>query len=117
MADTYARMRQIVGSTADWAANDIVLGSGEIGIERVSGSDIRIKVGDGSTEWSAPPYASASSTTINTATQTALDAKVAKAGDTMTGLLILSGDPVADLGAATKQYVDAIDDTLTPLLG
>ncbi len=31
---------------------------------------------------------------------------VNKAGDTMTGLLILSGDPVANLGAATKQYVD-----------
>jgi hypothetical protein len=31
---------------------------------------------------------------------------VRKAGDTMTGLLVLSGDPVADLGAATKQYVD-----------
>jgi hypothetical protein len=106
-------MRQIVGTTADWAANDIVLGSGELGIERVSGSDIRIKVGDGSLAWSALPYASASSTTINSATQTALDAKLAKAGDTMTGLLILSGDPVADLGAATKQYVDAIDDTLT----
>lgn len=29
------------------------------------------------------------------------------AGDTMTGLLILSGDPVTGLGAATKQYVDA----------
>jgi len=33
--------------------------------------------------------------------------KVSKAGDTMTGLLILSGDPVAVTGAATKQYVDA----------
>jgi len=106
-------MRQLVGSTADWAANDIVLGSGEIGIERVSESDVRIKVGDGSTAWSSLPYASASSTTINSATQTALDAKVAKDGDTMTGLLILSGDPVADLGAVTKQYVDAIEDTLT----
>lgn len=29
-------------------------------------------------------------------------------GDTMTGLLILSGDPVTGLGAATKQYADAI---------
>lgn len=29
-------------------------------------------------------------------------------GGTMTGLLTLSGDPVAALGAATKQYVDAI---------
>lgn len=116
MADTYARVRHIVGATADWSANNIVLGSGEIGIERVSASDIRIKVGDGSTAWASLPYASASSTTINTATQTALDAKVAKAGDTMTGLLILSGDPSADLGAATKQYVDGINSTLTTSL-
>jgi hypothetical protein len=33
--------------------------------------------------------------------------KVAKSGDTMTGLLVLSADPSANLGAATKQYVDA----------
>jgi hypothetical protein len=32
--------------------------------------------------------------------------KVAKSGDTMTGLLVLSADPSAELGAATKQYVD-----------
>jgi hypothetical protein len=113
LADTYARMRQIVGSTADWAANNIVLGSGEIGIERVSGSDIRLKVGNGTDTWSALPYASASSTTINTATQTALDAKLAIAGGTMTGLLILSGDAVADLGAVTKQQLDSVEDTLT----
>jgi len=31
---------------------------------------------------------------------------VQKSGDTMTGLLVLSGGPVAALGAATKQYVD-----------
>lgn len=31
---------------------------------------------------------------------------VLKSGDTMTGLLILSGDPATALGAATKQYVD-----------
>jgi hypothetical protein len=31
---------------------------------------------------------------------------VDKAGDTMTGLLVLSADPTAALGAATKQYVD-----------
>jgi hypothetical protein len=33
---------------------------------------------------------------------------VNKAGDTMTGFLILSGDPVNSLGAVTKQYVDQI---------
>jgi hypothetical protein len=31
---------------------------------------------------------------------------VLKAGDTMTGPLVLSGDPTEDLGAVTKQYVD-----------
>lgn len=31
---------------------------------------------------------------------------VAKAGSTMTGLLLLSADPAVALGAATKQYVD-----------
>jgi hypothetical protein len=36
---------------------------------------------------------------------TALGA-VAKAGDTMTGLLVLSADPSAALGAATRQYAD-----------
>ncbi len=33
---------------------------------------------------------------------------VNKAGDTMSGLLILSADPVAPLGAVTKQYADQI---------
>jgi hypothetical protein len=42
-------------------------------------------------------------------------------GDTMTGLLVLSGDPVAALGAATMQYVDnttvaTAGDTMTGLL-
>ena len=31
---------------------------------------------------------------------------VQKSGDTMTGALVLSGDPVLALGASTKQYVD-----------
>lgn len=35
------------------------------------------------------------------------DGKVKKAGDTMTGSLILSADPTINLEAATKQYVDA----------
>ena len=49
---------------------------------------------------------------------------VNKSGDTMTGPLILSGDPTTALGAATKNYVDAADslkvakagDTMTGLL-
>ena len=40
---------------------------------------------------------------------TRLSNKVLKAGDTMTGPLVLNADPVVALGAATKQYVDSID--------
>jgi len=43
------------------------------------------------------------------------DAVVLKAGSTMSGLLVLSGDPAVALGAATKQYVDATADI--PTLG
>lgn len=113
MTTTYARMRQVIGSTATWAANNIVLGAGELGIEEVSSSEYRIKVGDGSRAWSALPYASTSSTTINAATQAALDAKLALSGGTMTGALILAADAAADLGAATKQQVDAVSSALT----
>jgi hypothetical protein len=37
------------------------------------------------------------------------------AGDTMTGLLVLSGDPVAALGAATKQTVDLKANIASPI--
>lgn len=37
---------------------------------------------------------------------TSVSAKVAKAGDTMTGDLTLADDPSSALHAATKQYVD-----------
>jgi hypothetical protein len=45
---------------------------------------------------------------VSTATQTALDAKLALAGGTMTGALTLSGAPTSDLHAATKAYVDGV---------
>ena len=45
-----------------------------------------------------------SATTATTATNNVL-----KSGDTMTGALVLSGDPAVALGAATKQYVDSGD--------
>jgi len=45
---------------------------------------------------------------VSTAQQTALDAKLALAGGTMTGALTLSGAPTSDLHAATKLYVDGL---------
>jgi hypothetical protein len=45
---------------------------------------------------------------VSTAQQTALNAKVARTGDTMSGALTLPGNPSAALEAAPKQYVDAV---------
>ena len=45
---------------------------------------------------------------ISTAQQTALDAKLNLSGGTMTGKIILDGDPTQALHAATKAYVDNI---------
>jgi hypothetical protein len=51
---------------------------------------------------------------VTSAIQTQLNAKVNKAGDTMTGDLILNADPSLALGAATKQYVDSVAAGLDP---
>jgi hypothetical protein len=49
---------------------------------------------------------------ISTATQTALDAKLALAGGTMTGKITLDGDPTQALHPVTKQYADSISEGL-----
>lgn len=51
---------------------------------------------------------SAADNSTKLATTAYADRMVPLAGGTMTGLLVLSGDPVAALGAVTKQYADAI---------
>lgn len=55
MTDTLARMRQLIGNAAGWVTNDIVLGDGEIGFERV-GNDVKFKVGNGTDTFSELSY-------------------------------------------------------------
>jgi hypothetical protein len=71
---------------------------------------------NGTSSWQAAPAAGVwglitGTLSSQTDLQTALNAKLALAGGTMTGLLVLSADPSALLGAATKQYVDALGST------
>jgi hypothetical protein len=56
---------------------------------------------------SASSAATSASSAASAATA-ALATKVSIAGDTMTGQLILSGNPTSALGAAPKQYVDLV---------
>ena len=93
MADTLARMRQLIGSTGEWAANNIVLGNGELGIERVSASEYKMKCGDGATKWSGLPYIT--EVGLTTAMQAALNGKLNISGGTMTGALVLAKDATA----------------------
>jgi len=66
----------------------------------IGGSDLRVNLRI--TNDVAPSYAFISYSPVDP------DGRyVAKAGDTMTGALILNADPSVDLGAATKQYVDS----------
>jgi hypothetical protein len=56
MADTLARMRQLIGTTAQWAANDLVIGDGELALERTAAALVLTKVGDGVKRWSQLGY-------------------------------------------------------------
>jgi len=55
MADIFARMRNLIGSSAEWVANNLILGLGEFGVER-SGANVILKMGDGLTTYSALPF-------------------------------------------------------------
>lgn len=104
MADQFSRQRQLVGSTADWAANNIVLGDGEIAVERAAGGVIKFKIGNGTATFSAAPYLTAGSTltTQQLAVITALTN-----GTTLPGPVVLpSSVPTANDQAAHKKYVD-----------
>ena len=60
MSDIYARQRQLIGTTAEWSANDLVIGSGEIAVEVATGGTIKMKVGNGVSVFSALPYVTGS---------------------------------------------------------
>lgn len=77
MADTFARMRQLIGTTADWAANDLVIGLGEFALETI-GATTRLKVGDGIKKFSELAYF-----------DPGIFDYVLASGDTMTGPLIV----------------------------
>ena len=56
MATTLARMRQLIGTTANWAANDLVIGDGELALERTVAGVVLTKLGDGVKRYSQLGY-------------------------------------------------------------
>ena len=55
-------VKNVYGTTDEWVANDIVLNKGELGIEKTAKGEHKIKVGDGTSAWSALPYSSSTPT-------------------------------------------------------
>jgi hypothetical protein len=53
MTVEYKRMQQLRGASAQWAADDIVPLDGELAIERLDDGSIKMKVGDGTTDYLA----------------------------------------------------------------
>ena len=67
MANTDARMLQLIGSTADWAAQPgFVLNSGEIGFEIQTDGSVKGKVGDGVTTYAALSFSLGEGVTLTT---------------------------------------------------
>jgi hypothetical protein len=51
---TIITLRQ--GTTAEWTDSEVVLKTGEMGLEYLSDGNVKIKAGDGEHLWSALPY-------------------------------------------------------------
>jgi hypothetical protein len=56
MTDILARQRQLIGTTLEWAADDLVIGDGEFALERTDAGGVRVKVGNGVDAFSVLPY-------------------------------------------------------------
>ena len=65
------RMGQLVDTTANWERVNPILINGEIGIEKCSNGENKIKVGDGMTAWKNLKYISKSVNEIENEIQTA----------------------------------------------
>jgi hypothetical protein len=85
---------------AAWAV--IAPGSGPVSTDQLPEGTTNLYYTDARVTANATVSGKADTTYVNSQDAT----KVAKSGDTMTGILTLSADPLAALDAATRQYVD-----------
>ena len=117
-------------NTPAWISNPPLTGTNFTGIPNQGLTNSTVTIGNtsialGGTKTTLTGLTSITSDVFNGTLSGSASANVLKAGDSMTGPLVLSGDPTNALGAATKQYVDnvgtginihaACDTSTTPL--
>ena len=100
MTDILARQRQLIGTTAEWGADDLVLGNGEMAVERVSATEIKVKIGDGVSRFSKLPYVAGGTTGGG--------GPITSAGGTMTGPLVLPAGAPTGRQAVSKEEADKL---------
>ena len=103
----------ISGTTPSWTNTPTLTGTNFTGIPNSALTNSSVTIGStsvslGSSSTTLAGLSSITSTGFTGALTGAASANILKAGDTMSGALILNADPSAALGAATKQYVDAL---------
>ena len=94
------------GGTSQWQKVDNYLGS-------LAGAQAVISTAGGVTESAVTATELSRLTGVTSNVQTQLNNKLSLGGGALTGALTLANDPAIPFGAATKQYVDAGDSTLT----
>ncbi len=110
-------------SAANWSSANPVLANGEIGLEM---DTKKLKVGDGVTAWNTLDYwltgaagaiwgAITGTLSDQTDLQTALDGKVAKAGDVMTGSLVI--DTLVTIAHPTNSDLNILIDPASGRMG
>ena len=95
-----------VGTIATGVWNGTAIANANLANSQVTIGSTAVSLG--ATATTIAGLTSVTSTGFTGALTGAASSNVLKAGDTMTGLLVLSADPSAALGAATKQYVDKV---------
>ena len=97
------RMFQRRGTQAQWEASNPILAIGEFGFAYDQNI---VKVGDGETRWSYLPPVNGDPTVLVDYLQGEINKKLDLTGGTMTGKIVLDGNPTQALHASTKEYVD-----------
>ena len=101
MTTEYKRMQQLIGTTAEWGANDLVVGDGELAVEQ-TGTATKIKIGDGATKFSALPYiGGGDSQFLQAGTGAVARTAQAKMRDVVSVFDFMTAEQIADVQART----------------